>query len=287
MNLKIPYAIFEEHHEAFYHWGIAMEKGWIAPTGNVLFHLDHHDDMECGAYRWDFRVPFTSLKERHEFTYHALGIADFIVPALYEQTFTRLYMMKSLLPKQFQEEQRLVKLAGANHLSVLRYIPFLHGEYKRNNDPNYNFFSYHEGSLTDTPHLDNVVLDIDLDYFCWDDSLRTVEPKRLELTKQAFEEYQSDPYHPFRILPRKLLTAVEDNGHYYLEYSEPLEAAATANEDRIQKRIDRFFQWLSQQSWQPRFITICRSAHSGYLPRSRAAFVEERFLRGLNQLWGE
>lgn len=287
MKLKIPYVMIEEHHEAFYYWGLAVEKGWIPSTGNVLFHLDHHDDMECGGYRRDFHTPFSSLEERHAFTYHNLGIADFIVPALFEQTFTQLYMMKSLLPKPFQEEQRLVKLTGNSYLAVHRYVPFLHGEYKKNGHPNYRFFTYSEGSLMNTPALENTVLDVDLDYFCWDDSLHTVQPKRMELTKQAFEEYQADPYHPFRILPRRLLTAIEEDGHYYLEYSEPLEPAVIASEELIQKRMTRFFQWLKKQPWEPRMVSVCRSAHSGYLPRCRAAFVEEQFLNGLEQLWGE
>ncbi len=287
MNLKIPYVIFEEHNEAFYYWGQAAEKGFLAPKNNILFHVDHHDDMECGGYHWDFRRAFSSLEERREFTYQELGIADFIVPAFYEGLFDQLYMMKSLLPKPFQEEQRLVRLTGTNTLSVLRYVPFLHSKYKNSADPDYRFFTYHEGSLMDTPALKNIVLDVDLDYFCWDDSLHTTEPKRMELTKQAFEEYQANPYHPFRILPRKLLNAVEEGGHYYLEYKEPLEPGDIASEDLIQKRMDRFFQWLKQQPWEPCFMTICRSAHSGYLPRTRAAFVEEQFLHGLQDIWGE
>ncbi len=287
MNLKIPYALFEEHHEAFYYWGLAVEKGWIAPRGNTLFHVDHHDDMESGAYPHNFETPFSSLQERKEFTYHCLGIADFIVPALYEQLFDSLYMMKAVLPKPFGQEQRLVQLSDGNCLRACAYIPFLHAEYKKSNHPNYRFFSYYEGSLSDTPPMDNVVLDIDLDYFCWDDSLRTVGAKRIELTKEGFEDYQNNPYHPFRILPRKLLDAVEENGRYYLQYQEPLNMEAIADEERIQKRMDRFFQWMSQQPWQPRFLSVCRSAHSGYLPAVRAAFVERQFMRGLEQLWGE
>lgn len=131
MNLKIPYALFEEHHGAFYYWGLAVEKGWIAPRGNTLFHVDHHDDMESGAYPHNFETPFSSLQERKEFTYHCLGIADFIVPALYEQLFDSLYMMKAVLPKLFGQEQRLVQLSDGNCLRACAYIPFLHAEYKK------------------------------------------------------------------------------------------------------------------------------------------------------------
>jgi hypothetical protein len=31
MMLKMPFLTMEEHHEAFYYWGFAVEKGWIAP----------------------------------------------------------------------------------------------------------------------------------------------------------------------------------------------------------------------------------------------------------------
>ena len=46
----IPVYCMEEHHEAFYYWGLAVENGYLQKEGNTLFHIDHHDDLENGAF---------------------------------------------------------------------------------------------------------------------------------------------------------------------------------------------------------------------------------------------
>jgi hypothetical protein len=281
----MPFLTMEEHHEAFYYWGLAVEKGWIAPQGNVLFHVDHHDDLTCGGYAHDFSKPFSSLEERRAFTYSRLGIADFIVPALYEGLFSQMFNMKGLVKQPFSAEERLIRLRGKHVLEPGRYIPFLHADKRRSGAEGYGFYTYHEGALSDTGPLENIVLDIDLDYFCWDNSLSTVPPKRIEITEEAYTEFCTDPYHPFRILPRVLIRAEAENGRFYLCYVEPPIGEPEADETQIRIRVDRFFNWLGSQPWEPVLVTICRSARSGYLPRDRAELVEELVCEGLQRLW--
>ena len=285
MNLKMPFLIMEEHHEAFYYWGLAVEKGWIAPRGNVLFHVDHHDDLTCGGYFHDFSKPFLTLEERRAFTYSDLGIADFIVPALYEGLFSQMFNMKGLVKQPFSTEERLIRLRGNHVLEPGKYIPFLHADKRRDGADGYGFYTYHEGALSDTGMLENVVLDIDLDYFCWDNSLSTTASKRIEITKEAHEEFNENPYHPFRILPRALIRAEAENGRYYLRYTEPPTEEVPAEEKQIRTRIDHFFNWLGSQPWEPSLVTLCRSARSGYLPQDRAGLVEELVCEGLKRLW--
>ena len=285
MTLKMPLLTMEEHHEAFYYWGLAVEKGWIAPKGNVLFHVDHHDDMTCGGYLYDFSKPFLSLEERKAFTYSQLGIADFIIPALYEGLFSQMFNMKGLVKQPFSAEERLIRRRGKHVLEPGRYIPFLHADKRRNGAEGYGFYTYHEGALSDTGPLENVVLDIDLDYFCWDNSLSTVAPKRIEITGEAYAEFCADPYHPLRILPRALIRAEAENGRYYLRYMEAPTEEKPADEVQIRARVDRFFNWLGSQPWEPALVTICRSARSGYLPRDRAELVEKLVCEGLQRLW--
>ncbi len=285
--MMIPVYCIEEHHEAFYYWGLAVEKGYMNEKENTLFHVDHHDDLECGGYFRDFTQPFQNLEERKRFTYEKLGIADFIVPALYEGTFSKMYNMKALLPRIFQSQERFVKRVGDNALIMGEYIPFVHASYRKEGNEKYSFFTYYEGSLAETEKLENVVLDIDLDYFCWDDSLQTVPPKRIEITKEAYEEYQENPYHPFRILPRRLLKAEEVDGKFYLRYEEPAIPEKKSDETKIQKRIERFLEWLEKMEWQPKVITICRSAQSGYLPAEYVQFVEELLKAGLEHIYKE
>ena len=102
----------------------------------------------------------------------------------------------------------------------------------------------------------------------------------------AYEEFCAAPYHPFRILPRALIRAEMDNGRYYLHYQEPPTEEPVADEKQIRARVDRFFSWLGGQPWEPALVTLCRSARSGYLPRDKAALVEELVCEGLQRLWG-
>lgn len=285
MNLKMPFLAMEEHHEAFYYWGLAVEKGWIAERGNVLFHVDHHDDLACGGYFHDFSKPFENLTERKAFTYSHLGIADFIVPALYEGLFSEMFNMKGLVEQPFSTEEQMIRLRGKHILEPGKYVPFLHSDKRKNREGGYGFYTYHEGAFSDTGPLENVVLDIDLDYFCWDDALSTVLPKRIEITRDAYEDFYENPYHPFRILPRALIRAEEEDGRYYLRYMEAPVEEKIADEGLIRIRTERFLGWLGRQSWEPIFVTICRSARSGYLPQDRAEMVEELVCDGLRKLW--
>jgi hypothetical protein len=252
----------------------------------VLFHVDHHDDLTCGGYEHDFSKPFSGPEERKTFTYSRLGIADFIIPALYEGLFSHMFNMKGLVTQPFSAEERLIRLRGSCVLEPGRYIPFLHADKRRDGAQGYGFYTYHEGALSDTGELEHVVLDIDLDYFCWDNALSTAAPKRVEITREAYEEFCADPYHPFRILPRALIRAEADNGRYYLHYQEPPTEEPMADEKQIRARVDRFFNWLGSQPWEPALVTLCRSARSGYLPRDKAGLVEELVCEGLQRLWG-
>lgn len=270
----IPAYRMEEHHEAFYYWCLAIEKGYLEQENNTLFHIDHHDDLEYGGYFHDFSRKMESLEEYREFTYNELGIADFIVPAIYEGIFSVMYNMKKVRPVPFIKKEKMVHRKGNNCLTMGDYLPFVHGKPRREKAEEYRFFTYYEGSLSDPEEMTGTVLDIDLDYFCWDDSLTKVGDKKMEITRKAYEEFQSNPYHPFRIMPRKLLRIREENGRFYVCYTEPPIVQKETDEECIRKRVERFGQWLKHQEWKPKLITICRSAHSGYLPPDYAELVE-------------
>ncbi len=281
----IPVYIMEEHSEAFYYWGLALSKGEIPKTGNTLFHVDHHDDLEGGGYFHDFTKEFSGIEDRKEFTYQYLGIADFIIPAIYDGIFQTLYNMKMLRKTDFVKQSRVILRRSENELYMTKYIPFLHGQFKEDTSKRYTFFDYYEGSLAETGMLEQVVLDIDLDYFCWDNSLKGVPPKRIEITKDAYRDWQENPYHPLRILPKRAVYVEEVQGRYYLRYEEPDQRQEIADEEKVARRIERFFEWLGELPWKPVLIDICRSATSGYMPPERVRFVEERVLDGLSGLY--
>ena len=281
--MMIPTIIIDEHNEAFCAWRLFVERGAIEPTGNYLLHIDHHDDMECGGYDWDFNKPIASLDSARNFLDRCLGIADFIAPALWYQTFSTVHIIKNLVPKALNVERRFVRLDGDQVLLFGSYIPFIHAPEKDNPDSRYHFFDRIDGGLNDDDQFpsEGVVLDVDLDYFCWDNSLKSAPPKRMEITRSAFDEYMSDRNHPFRIVPRKFFVPQEIDGRYWLVYEEHSARNKLPTEERIIKRIDRLINYLLDRSIKPKAIDICRSSYSGYLPKERAAFVEENFVSRL------
>lgn len=282
---EIPLFIMEEHNEAFYYWGYLIEHGIIEKEDNALFHIDHHDDLEGGGYFHDFTKTFQSLEERAEFTYEKLGIADFIIPALYEGIFSEFYNMKLTMPREFVSQQRLIRRKGTSVLEMGNYVPFLHSQYRKEQSDEYRFFDYLEGSLCNVKIEKDIVLDIDMDYFCWDNSLSTVPEKTMEITEQAYTEWKEDPYHSFRILPRRFFSVKEKDGAYYLCYKEPPVFQKEHTTAAIDKRMARFEEWLSNQEWTPKVITLCRSAISGYLPSDYSQYVEEQLLECLERIY--
>lgn len=281
--MSIPLYIMEEHHEAYYYWNLFIEKGYIQKEGNYLLHVDHHDDMEGGGYAWDFTRREISLEEARELAYERLGIADFIVPAIFQGIFSDVHIVKNLVRKPLAQEEQFIKQTGGCELTRGKMIPFLHASWKGKTDSPYQFFTWREGCFEPVTVEKDVVLDIDLDYFCWDDSLKSVPPKRIEITGPAYQEFVRDPYHPFRILPKRLLQAEEEGGRYYLVYEEHVSQNEPPTRERMAKRMDNLVGWLAECGIRPKAIDICRSRYSGYLHSSAYPWLEEELIQRLRK----
>jgi hypothetical protein len=281
--MSIPLHLMEEHHEAFYYWNLFIEKGYIQKKDNYLLHVDHHDDMEGGGYAWDFTHRDLSLEEARELAYERLGIADFIVPAIFQGIFSDVHIVKNLVPKPLVQEEQFIKCTGGCELTRGKMIPFLHASWRGKADSPYQFFTWREGCFEPMTIEKDVVLDIDLDYFCWDDSLKSVPPKRMEITKQAYQEFVQNLYHPFRILPKRLLQAEEEAGRYYLVYEEQVPQNEPPDQERMLKRMDRLLGWLRECGIEPKVIDICRSRYSGYLHSSAYPWLEEELIERLGK----
>ena len=189
----------------------------------ILLHVDHHDDLEAGAYDWDMTNMPKTAAEAFDFTEHCLGIADFITPALWQGIFKVCHVVKNLTPVKMRAAELYMSFDPVRGLFNGGYIPFIHARKRENGDPRYSFYQHRENGLNgkeDVEGAENVVLDVDLDYFCWDNSLRSVPTKKIELTKEGYEDYMNDRNHPFRIIPKKLVHAEVIDGRYYLVYSE-------------------------------------------------------------------
>lgn len=287
----IPLYIMEEHNEAFLYWHQFIRDGLIPPAGNYLLHIDHHDDFEGGGYRFDpNHIPGDNMEEIRRITYRDLGIANFIAPAVYEKIFSTVHIVKNLAPAPLAKDEMVARCPDGKFLSCAKYLPFLHSEKKQNNESGYAFFNLLENGLGDI-RIDGslvpecgYVLDLDLDYFCWDNSLSTVKRKLLEITPEAYREVTADKYHPFRLFPVAMVFPVEIDGKYYLEYREELPPDKLPSRERILKRIENLMAWLKAQPVSPAVIDICTSRFSGYLPADAYPFVKDEVLKALECL---
>ena len=109
--------------------------------------------------------------------------------------------------------------------------------------------------------------------------------KRVEITKEAYEDYLADRYHPLRLLPARTVKPRVVEGRYYLTFPEGVPRDPLPSDGLISRRIDRFISYLGKQDVVPKAIDICRSSISGYLPAEKAAFVEENYMKRLGDLY--
>ena len=281
--MTVPVYIMEEHNEAYYYWQYFIEKGLIAKEGNYLLHVDHHDDLSPGTYQWDFQHMPQTLAEAKQFTYEKLGIADFIYPAIYKGMFATLHEMLKVKPAAY-EEQKMILKGSKENLKPGKYIPFAHNGHLKEKDSQYKLFTKVTGGLLPLKIEQDFVLDLDLDYFCWDDSLKSVAQKRIEITEMAYHDFRENPYHAFRILPKRIFEVNQEGQKFYLKYTECTESKEIANEEIVLDRIKTFIGWLEENRLVPKVIDICRSRHSGYLPQEAFPWVEEEVLARLSSI---
>ena len=280
----IPLYIIEEHHEVFYIWNKAADDGFLPLFGNTLLHVDHHPDFECEAYGVEFDVLFSSLDEMREFTYTCLGIADFICPAIYQGIFNEVVILQNYSPLLSKPEDKLLKLAGDGCLTAENPTIFSRSALSKP-EANHRFFTVRQGGLGDFSTPQTLAMDIDLDYFCWDDSLSSVADKQLEITERSYRELTQNPYHPFRLLPKAWLRPVQEDGRFYLRYMGLPNPQPFAGKERVKKRMDLFRDWLVRNELTPCMISICRSRYSGYTPSPVWEEIEKNLLESLAEVY--
>ena len=293
---KIPTVFMEEHRDAYYHWHRLIDLGLISPSGNYLLHVDHHNDMECLGYDWDLTSMPRNAQEALAFTDRCLGIADFIVPAMWEGVFDTVHILKELVPtgikntavdlRLMQGSRGCIEVTDRSKAERDRDwhagAPWLAPE-RKNAGEKTRACQVRYGGLNDTDRFPaaGVVLDVDLDYFCWDDSMSEGAPRRIEITEDAYRSFVKDRDHPLRILATRIVDVTRDEGKYWLYFSQTLPRDPAPDDEMILRRIRRLCRYLQYTGVRPATIDVCRSVRSGYLPAARAAFVEENFIKAM------
>jgi hypothetical protein len=275
MRRPRPLAILEEHHEAFYVWHSGRERGWLPREPQRLLHFDEHADMNLPDLRRPLENPQT-LPEVADFTYSELRINTFLCPALYLNLFNSLYWFRITHSPSAGGWRRLcIQPRDAERLRFsLRTLTGLGpGEA--------GAVEYAPMTTADPLPPGPCVLDIDLDYFCWND-----EPEWrnlvVEITRSEYDRFLGNRYHFVRLSPDSEANVFERDGRVYLAFRhmDPTAAPAT-HQSVVAARIDEFASYLARCGLDPLLITLCRSRHSGYTQSINAGFAEKRVLERL------
>ncbi len=287
----VPLFIMEEHHEAFFIWNYGYFKGLINPFGNTLLHVDSHEDMVIAKLSTSVDEIQDDLIEIYEYGYREFGIASFIMPAIYRgminnYTFLCRYDDSSQnrsnrYVASYQSEGKFFKTGEVNPLLRVQL------QSEESQWGKYQFYSYQEiGLASNFSTSQPLILDIDLDYFSCDNSLSSAETK-IEISEGAYLDFKNNKYHPFRIMPAAALSVTKEEDHCYLHYNEWQEVPdlKKVSTDVIDKRINRFVNFLKENELKPGLIDICRSRLSGYTPMDQWEYIENKLLEGLGQLF--
>jgi hypothetical protein len=277
-----PLYIVEEHHEAFFVWGYAMLHGQLAPSGNALLHVDEHADLSVPAFHSPARERKTDLPSLAAFTYHHLGIASFILPAVYQGIFDEICWVHPRVAKG--RATRLIISSFEGDAMNLQMIPAPAQAQEPGGDG--RFFDYRLQAVTE-PYTATrpVVLDIDIDFFSSDERSKSC---RLEVTRDEYEKFHRDPYHMLRLMPNKAARASIEDGRYFLEvtssHPEPV-LLPPPTPAQIAERVEVFVAFLKMSAVQPQIIIVCRSRFSGFTPTDQWEFIEQTVLAGLRELY--
>lgn len=287
----VPLFIMEEHHEAFFIWNYGYFKGFIRPFGNTLLHVDSHEDMGISRLNVSVDALGDDLREIYDFGYRELGIASFILPAIYRGIINNYTFLGRYDAYCGPKQNRFVASwqSRGEYFETGEVKPLLrkHLESEENRWGQHQFYTYQEiglaGRLATAQPL---ILDIDLDYFSCDNSLSSAKTK-IEITAEAYLKFENNPYHPFKVMPAAAFAAGKEDGRCWLYYTERQEEQdlKKVSTDTIDKRINRLLDFLRTNHLKPGLIDICRSRFSGYTPADQWQYIEDKLLEGLSGLY--
>lgn len=288
----LPIFCFNEHHEAFYFWHKARLEGYLAGATDLV-HIDAHDDMAPPLQFSESIYPkeqsdSATLEFYRRFTFSQLTISNFILPAILSGVVRNVYFVYPGWRK-FKPARKFTTIGSAfGEGTVIKHgvkisraaHPLLHKAI-----PDLTPYYYMSGEARHLPRNRQVILDIDLDYFCCRDSITNhlsydLEVTRFQFNNKAlflaektlpfsglnFEFFEREDRYFARIAPKK----TRDISH--------LPAMAD-----IERELQRLISILIAKKIKPVIVTISRSCDSGYCPRGMAEQIEPLLMAQLKR----
>lgn len=287
MNLpQIPTYIVEEHHEVFIAWNNAILDGNVSPANNVLYHFDEHSDLSTPQFNSDINQVKGNLRKIRQFTYKELNISTFIIPVVYLGIINEVFWFKYRDESVKKDRNCYVRSYNNDGMKLLS------GDIEKLN-PHEIYTDIRKFKLCQaTPDFiigkDDVLLDIDLDFFSCAGNPKLNEEVAIEITKEEFDKFKADKYSKIKYCGvSKVDTYKENDKYYYLinyfKHLYPCKLRKTPAE--IKERIYYFIYNLKNRHIIPSVITICRSRYSGYTPEDQWELIENELLSGLKNLY--
>lgn len=285
-NRKIPTYIMEEHNEAFLIWKNAIRQGILPEKGNFLLHVDEHSDMQMPRFNMDIKQLSDDAESIRKFTYTELDIATFITPLIFTGVISNMSWVRQRHDKAISREMYVRSFNHGGKKLIGGKTQDIKGVTVNYDNQN---FMFHKQHVEDMEAVDQeVILDIDLDYFSCNSDAFDARETVIEITYSEYEAFHANLYHNMNFLGLPKLYAVEDDGKYYYvvnQFTEQYPSTAKVSEEEIERRVSAFIAKLEELKIRPAIIDICRSRHSGYTPADQWEFIERKVLEGLESLY--
>ena len=282
---SIPTFIIEEHHEAFIVWSYAIQQGLMTPTGNTLFHVDEHSDMGVPRFNKSIHNLNGNLELIRDFTYDELNIGGFIIPAVYQEIFNKVYWIK-INPKKLLTAKMFVRSYNKEGKKLMK--GYLNNSVDQSTSTDKKQYEYNLLPISDL--FDNelkVVLDIDLDYFSSITDPYCENGLAIEITEEEYNKFHNTRYHRLRFLCQRIEAIKKENKFFYLinNYEETYPDKSIASEMEILERMDELIKKLDDNDIEPQIITMCTSRYSGFTPDYQVEFIKKNLIKYLQKIY--